>query len=1604
MKKRRIAKIKRMIACLLVAATFMSMTPRSYAMEGSLDLNEASNEYEDVSSGEGADVSGGEYIDISAGNPSEEQPKEGQTGEETEAETGEETDGETGEDPTVDAEMITVSGTFYDMGYEFNYTSEMATTVFTITAIDENGATTTVKSENGMYSIKIKKDSKYGIRFQGHIAGRMANMNVVYHNHFLKDTQLNVVIRTKNVPGYKPEYNGYCPDNSIITRTLNEEIYGKNLIHFNQAIYRVNIAEGAPVVTVGFQNGIENSSFDFTIEDTTIATVDKDGTLTGLKVGKTILTAALKAKPDDVYTVAIEVYDNPYWEMEFSAVESEIFLNCIDNPKGKVEIQDGDGNIIENVDELFTFQSGFPSYVKVDEKGNVEALKPWKYSVGITAVLKCDREVCVRFSVHSEYVDTDTDGDGFTDIEELFGVDTDDNGEVDVPIHEMGADPNRPDIFVQVDWMEAKPYILHDKNNVGADSTDAYYRKDYRPAERDYEAVMKSFHEHGINLHIDMGPNSVVQYQSDKKWGDIEGYEARNPIPYQDVMIVGPKNGEDNNYEYWIKLVEDNLLPKERQGIFRHALIVNRVNHRGKTDISGLSLSTPGPYFIVADIDHVLTEKPGALGRTFMHELGHSLGLSHGGTDITGFKPNYLSIMNYAFQISGLHRPDYEDADPYYTNYSEFVLPSLNEFALDETVPLDPEGKTKELGLGTAIIVDAQHIKWITSEEMIRGNVDFNFNGSTNDTNFQYNINKEHNNTTPDKIEYSVLSGAEDWSVVKRNCRYRKTQKDVIKSAPGLSYQYAVETGIAGYDGSGNVLEINPLVLNNTLKDKYVYLRVVNFGSNAATYTLKVESNAIMDRQEFTVDVEGTQKTVAYKDVAVKINDDAHDGEYIIKATLSYPGKKDITQSIEVRLLTADEEELQIVKEVLTGGESVLPKEALNEYKTVIEEVEGIKTYNIVYYLDGGINSEKNVHLYEESGDDILLYAPIKEGFIFAGWYKKSDFSGERLEKIAAGSAEDVTLYAKWMLIHDHEYGEDLKCKICGQAKEVPDDLWCEDVPDYVYTGKAITPELVVYNGTTRLVKGKDYTLSYKNNTNAGTATIIVKGKGNYTGSDTKEFVIRECSLEELTIPEEIYEAYTGKVIKPAFLVTRDKKVLKSGTDYTITVKDNKEIKEAGDYELILTGTGNYEGTKVISLRVAEMKNVSKLSVFKPAKQNYANGNPIEPVIIVKDGSKELTRDVDYELTFENNFEIGTAKIILTGKGNYAGSRVITFDIVGTPVSKVKVEGITNLTYTGNKLSQGQLQLSYNGVALKDDEYEIAYQNNVKVGTATIFISGKKGFSGTVKKTFKILPYEVKAQDTNIQYNIEKAYYQKGGSKPNVRVTHNSSELMKNFILGVDYTVSYKNNTRVANSTAQKPPTAVIKFKGNYKGTIEVKFDILPQDLSLLTMVAADKAASAKPGAWKQTTVKIYDTDGKVLKAGTDYDKELVYTLGDGTVLDKDCTVGVDTTVYITAKGLGNYADSRLVGSYRIVDTLITSAKVEVGKESYTGKEVRPKPTSVKVGTEYLTEGKDYEIIGYSNNINKGFATMTIKGKGKYGGTKTVKYAIGSKVFLWWVF
>lgn len=65
---------------------------------------------------------------------------------------------------------------------------------------------------------------------------------------------------------------------------------------------------------------------------------------------------------------------------------------------------------------------------------------------------------------------------------------------------------------------------------------------------------------------------------------------------------------------------------------------------------------------------------------------------------------------------------------------------------------------------------------------------------------------------------------------------------------------------------------------------------------------------------------------------------------------------------------------------------------------------------------------------------------------------------------------------------------------------------------EYIYDGKAKTPNVTVKNDTATLVKDTDYTVEYSNNTNAGTATVTVKGIGNYTGTLTKTFTINKAS------------------------------------------------------------------------------------------------------------------------------------------------------------------------------------------------------------------------------------------------------------------------------------------------------------------------------------------------------------------------------------------------------------------------------------------------------------------------------------------------------------
>lgn len=148
-----------------------------------------------------------------------------------------------------------------------------------------------------------------------------------------------------------------------------------------------------------------------------------------------------------------------------------------------------------------------------------------------------------------------------------------------------------------------------------------------------------------------------------------------------------------------------------------------------------------------------------------------------------------------------------------------------------------------------------------------------------------------------------------------------------------------------------------------------------------------------------------------------------------------------------------------------------------------------------------------------------------------------------------------------------------------------------EDEFGFTYDGTAKEPSVSVMNktGDYTLVEGYSYTIEYSNNIDAGTASVTVTGKGNYTGSITKTFEISPRDIGNTTIDgiAETYE-YTGKEVTPKVTVTDGVMKLYEGDDFTVTYADNvgaisqnttKPDIVSGNATVTITGIGNYTGT-----------------------------------------------------------------------------------------------------------------------------------------------------------------------------------------------------------------------------------------------------------------------------------------------------------------------------------------------------------------------------------------------------------------------------------------
>ena len=138
-------------------------------------------------------------------------------------------------------------------------------------------------------------------------------------------------------------------------------------------------------------------------------------------------------------------------------------------------------------------------------------------------------------------------------------------------------------------------------------------------------------------------------------------------------------------------------------------------------------------------------------------------------------------------------------------------------------------------------------------------------------------------------------------------------------------------------------------------------------------------------------------------------------------------------------------------------------------------------------------------------------------------------------------------------------------------------NLTINSIAAQTYSGSAKTPTVTVKDGNTTLTSGTHYTVSYSNNINAGTATVIVTGMDNYTGTKNANFTINPKNASNLSISDIAAVTYNGLAQTPTVTVKDGTTTLTSGTHYTVAYSNNTN---AGTATVTITGTGNYTGTK----------------------------------------------------------------------------------------------------------------------------------------------------------------------------------------------------------------------------------------------------------------------------------------------------------------------------------------------------------------------------------------------------------------------------------------
>lgn len=415
----------------------------------------------------------------------------------------------------------------------------------------------------------------------------------------------------------------------------------------------------------------------------------------------------------------------------------------------------------------------------------------------------------------------------------------------------------------------------------------------------------------------------------------------------------------------------------------------------------------------------------------------------------------------------------------------------------------------------------------------------------------------------------------------------------------------------------------------------------------------------------------------------------------------------------------------------------------------------------------------------------------------------------------------------------------------------------------HTYTGAEIKPKVTkVTVGGKTLIETDDYTVSYSDNVNAGTAKVTITGAGNYTGKKEKTFTINKADLTiqpaKQSVPiatgvDKVLETLQSTAVKgvgnetvtgtftitaveskgalpeKAALngeITKDNFTQSSGK-YEVTASfkpESTNYNEKNDIKFECDVTGKEEQT--LTFDAPSIDKTYGEGVFTNlAKSDHDNAG-----VIKYSSSNEDVATVDADTGAVTVVGVGTTTI----KAHTDGTATYLPDdasyeltVKAKDVSGATIEEIEAQTYTGNELKP-KLVVKDGGTTLNEGtDYDVVYTDNVFPGTATATVTFKGNYTGTAKKTFQI--QKATYSNTTISQSVvagQNAVLTIPVDLANAEITNYSSITVDGTDASiVDGTPTRNENAITAKikSSATNNQTANIKIKLTTKGYGEVE-------------------------------------------------------------------------------------------------------------------------------------------------------------------------------------